>query len=187
MDFRKAERGDLAAAALIYESFPEYYDLIPLSRPELLALIADHIGVENSELSRTVVAVDGSEVVGVYAEQDSNSLKACELICYHRISKALSPESRPRFRERLEAFRKAVPPVPKDSCHLTRFAVAKDRRGTGLATELLQHYADTPTARHYMTLSLHVRADNERAIRFYRKCNFVPLAQTDRYVSMVVQ
>lgn len=184
IDFGPAANEEAEAARLIYESFREYYDLVPTGPEQRIALIAAQIGLTNSELANTTVAIESGACVGVYSVLPSNALAVGQFVGLQRLMGVLAGEPRQRFRSAIEAFRGKVPVSPADSLHIARFAVAERMKGTGLADKMIAHLRETPIAQEWRTLSLHVRANNKRARAFYERNGFTTLERTDSYLMM---
>jgi len=175
----------LAAAQLVYESFAEFYDLLPVAPPDLLRLIDAQFALPNGEITDTVCGIDsGGHVIGVYAAVSASHLAAAQLVGVSGFLQQVPEETRKSFRAALKVFSGQVPPLPIDSYYLARFAVAGALRGTGVAGQLLEHFrmAGGNTSR----LSTHVRRDNSRAIRFYEKFSFkiIPGDRNTVYLAM---
>lgn len=65
-----------------------------------------------------------------------------------------------------------------DTCLLKRFYLAKERRGTGAAKQLLEKITIHAKILHLSRIVIDVSKKNTRAIRFYEKNGFVQFAQT---------
>ena len=59
-----------------------------------------------------------------------------------------------------------------DTAHVTQICVAKEYRGLGLGTLLLNASASELRRRRYSTLTLTVTEDNTEAVSLYRTQNF---------------
>ncbi len=160
-------RARQAAARLVYESFVEFYDLLPLALEDRIAAISDQFELSASELGATVVACHEGEVVGIHSALAAKRLQAAQLAGVASFARGLSREARQNFRTALDHFSGEVPPVPEESFYLARFAVAAERRGSGLAAKLLDHFV--VAGRGSACYSVHARCDNTRALRFYQK------------------
>lgn len=57
-------------------------------------------------------------------------------------------------------------------CRCYGLAVAPTLRGAGLAQKLMEHLTTDATRRGCTAISLEVRCDNQRAIRFYQRLGF---------------
>lgn len=159
-----------ASANLIYESFAEFYDLLPMSMEARLSAIVSQFDLRGTELATTVCACLEDSVVGVYSALSAKRLTVAQLVGVNAFSKMLNSPERRDFRAGLSVFAAQVPPVHEDSFYLARFAVAAEHRGTGLAEHILNHFfvagGDSPQ------FSIHARSNNTRAIRFYEKHGF---------------
>ncbi|MDA1132611.1 MAG: GNAT family N-acetyltransferase [Proteobacteria bacterium] len=168
-DFGAAARLD--SARLTYESFPEFYDLLPVDDDERLAIIARQFDLPASELGATVAAELAGNVVAIFAALPAQRLATAQLVGVAVMRRALPPAAQPEFRAALDAWGGQVPLVPKDTVYLARLAVDAAHRGTGVADAVLAELF----ARHRSAaVSVHARRDNARALAFYRRHGFVP-------------
>jgi len=175
------------AASLVYESFSEYYDLIPTSSKNRLEIIVSHFEAEGTETFGSTVALDKQgSVLGVYSALPATEVKRAQIMTSALIMRSLEQKIRAEFRERLEGFAGQVPDVPDDTFYLSRIAVAAEHRGSGVATQLIKRFRGEAT--EFPRCSVHVRADNAQAIRFYRKHGFEDLRHGPaRYLVMVTE
>lgn len=166
----------LAAAALAVEALQEFYERLPFSHEGLLACVADEFVTEGSELGDAVAALQEGVVVGLFAGYPADAqAERQQQSVFHCLSR-LDPDKLEQALAVLDEHRRSVPTVPAGSFYLARIAVASAQRGTGLAGKVLDAFHRAGAG--HAGLSLHVRADNRRAIAFYRKNGFA-LAGTE--------
>ena len=159
-----------ASAILLYESFAEFYDLLPVSMEARISAIESQFDLRGTELATTVSACLEDRVVGVYSALPAKRLMAAQLLGVTAFSKMLDTTVRREFRTGISVFAAQVPPVPEDSYYLARFAIAAEHRGTGLGGHVLDHFFVAGGG--YRQFSIHARSDNTRAIGFYEKHGF---------------
>jgi ribosomal protein S18 acetylase RimI-like enzyme len=181
------KRDTVAAAHLIYQSFSEFYDLLPIAPIDRAAIIASQFSTKNTEISGAIAVVENGSVLGVFSGIPAKDLGAAQIISISGFDRMLSSKKRPVFRRALKWFRGEIPSVPPDSYYLARIAVTRELRGSGLAAEILQRFK--ASCQNYSQCSLHTRSDNSRAIRFYEKNGFSILTQKTpkKYLAMATR
>jgi ribosomal protein S18 acetylase RimI-like enzyme len=180
--------GRLNAACLVMESLPDYYAVDGIDEIEMAAAVAALIGESQSEIEKGYAAVCGNEVVGILTYLYSESLSAARLVGAQTLFKRLSQESARQFRNHLRNYDAGYGTVPDRSIYLSRFAIHKNYRGSGLASQMMELFLSLkgdPGVRRD-TFSLHVDQKNERAIAFYRKHGFGSYHVGSRYITMVL-
>ncbi len=65
-------------------------------------------------------------------------------------------------------------------CHISMVFVHPDRWGRHVGERLIGYLADQAGSRGYARLQLWTGADNDRALRLYRRVGFVPSGRTSR-------
>ena len=154
---------------------------------EIATAVAAMLCEQGSEVEKGFAAVTGDDVAGVLNFINSGSLPVARLIGTQKLLKGLSKESGKRFREHLKHYNAEYEAAPENSLYLSRFAIHKSYRGSGLAgimmgrfLSLNQESGVTPHA-----FSLHVDQHNHRAIAFYSKYGFAPVNRKKRFVTML--
>jgi ribosomal protein S18 acetylase RimI-like enzyme len=175
-----------AAASMIELSFEEYYGLLPIGAEPRLDAIAGQLGMQGTEIDRAVVALRGRRAVGVYAALPAAGLGRAQMLGALKLAQTLAAADRRVFLGALAAFGDEVPPVPDSSFYLSRLAVDPNSRGAGIGAAMLADLQTVAAKRGCQSISVHVRADNEDAVRFYRTQDFEVQGGTDRrYLTMV--
>jgi ribosomal protein S18 acetylase RimI-like enzyme len=146
---------------------PHFYQTLSSDRAD--AIIASQIVRTGNELSNCWLSLSGERVSGVLCAYPASAQQDLQRDGLHQIARSLTPEELPVFFAHLGGLREQVPPVDERGLYLARFAVDESVRGTNLASDLLRRLIDEAGDDG---MSLHVRADNERAIAFYRKHGF---------------
>lgn len=178
----------MTAAFLVMESLPAYYAVDGIDELEMATAVAALIGELESEIEKGYAAVCGNEVVGILTYLYSESLSAARLVGAQTLFKRLSQESARQFRNHLRNYDAGYGTVPAGSIYLSRFAIDKNYRGSGLASQMMELFLslkdDSGVRRD--KFSLHVDQKNERAIAFYRKHGFGIYHIGARYITMVL-
>jgi ribosomal protein S18 acetylase RimI-like enzyme len=159
----------LAVAELIYLASPHFYDLIPLSRPELFLAIADQIAEPGTEFENTYVDREGGTLRAVVTVIDAALLEKAKSAGMTRFIRRIPADQRADLFRSLTAYSREVAPVGESGAYIPRIAVASSARGQGLAEAMVNsvrmQFPQQPVL-------LHVREDNSAAIGLYRKLGF---------------
>ncbi len=89
-----------------------------------------------------------------------------------------APEPRNDVFENLQRFKQQVSEVAADSFYLARIAVRESSRGLGYGRNLLHDFEAQSLAHGRAKVSLHVRSNNDGAIRFYRSAAYEIISST---------
>ncbi|MBI5162528.1 MAG: GNAT family N-acetyltransferase [Magnetospirillum sp.] len=156
-------------ARLIHASLPEYYDLLPVTAEMRLAAIADMVGTRGTELERVRVAMVEGRPMGVLAGIPAAGLRRAHILATLALLRQVAADHRARCQTDITDFATQIELVGTASYYLARIAVAPAARGMGIADCLMAEFLTEAGTR---PASLHVKTDNERAIRFYRRHGF---------------
>ena len=167
----------LAAASLALEALPDFYRSLPRDESTLLVRIRDEFSSDFTELGDAMAMLDRKRVDGMFAAYPADERTERQEASVRHMLEALDEEGQDSFLSALAQRAAAIGPVPEDSYYLARFAVAQELRGTGFADRLLAAFMHA--GRRYARYTLHVRADNHRAIAFYRKYGFATWGSGD--------
>lgn len=159
---------------LALDAFREVYSETRLTDEALVAILSQEMAEVPGELGDAFAGVGTAPersplLVAMYAGYPAREKTARRQASLFHLTSRMPPEAVPPFFAYLRGHAKALPPVPPDSYYLARFAVVPELRGKGTAELMLR---DFMRRSGFATFSLHVRADNSRAISFYRKCGF---------------
>jgi ribosomal protein S18 acetylase RimI-like enzyme len=187
VDAASMDPAELAAVAeLLYDSFAEFYDLLPCGHDDLRARLSAQIGMAGTEIERVFVHRVGGAIAGCAAVVPARALPAAQVLSTMRLLKGLKPEGRDRFLTDVKALSGSLPAPPDESLYLSRIAVAQPFRGTAVGADLLGAVLSVARSEQHRAVSAHVHADNHRALAFYRKQGFhVPAAGDGRYLCIV--
>jgi ribosomal protein S18 acetylase RimI-like enzyme len=177
----------LSASYLVMESLPAYYMVDGIDELEMATAVAGLIGESGSEIEKGYAALSGEEVVGIFTFLCSELLSKARLVGTQALIKRLSHDSAKQFCNHLKHYDAGFGIVPDGSIYLSRFAIDKYYRGSGLASQMIELFLsledDFGVRRD--KFSLHVDRKNERAIAFYRKHGFGIHHTGSRYLTMV--
>ena len=181
------ENSRLSASRLVMESLPAYYVVDGIDECEMASAVAAMLGKKGSEIEKGYAALYKGEVVGIFTFLYGEELPTARIVGTQTLFKHLSTDSARKFRNHLQHYNGGFGTVPRESIYLSRFAVDKDYRGSGLASRLLEVFLclEDDNVRGRDQFSLHVDRDNERAIAFYSKHEFYMYHTGLRYLTMV--
>ena len=164
---------------LVYESLPTYYDLIPGDMARKLAIIETLIRERSGELRDMYVSGDSDGLVAVVA---ASELSKCQMTGVLSLIGTLTPEERSSFRSGLDGYPRLTA-TPSEGTYVSRFAVQSQRRGSGLARDIME----SSIKMFPNPLFLHVSLANERARAFYSKMGFQPTEIGDSFATMTFE
>lgn len=164
------------AAALAYGAFADFYSLFSRDRERLLPAIAQQFGFP-SELNHLVAAIEDGRLVGIAAHYELGEMQARQMEGA-RVLLAAADDARAATAA-LPAYGRNFPPPGDRGAYCSRFSIAGDKRGTGLAASLLERMESGIARRGWSPVKLHVRRDNARALAFYAKSGYGPEGPRD--------
>jgi ribosomal protein S18 acetylase RimI-like enzyme len=160
-----------AAAALAHLAFEDFYSIFTADRARILPAIAAQFQSE-TELNRLVAAIDSGELVAIGACYDAAEMamrQAAGLRLLLEVADDIGAATKG-----LRGFAAHFSAPGAEDAYISRFAVAREQRGSGVAMDLLDRVERAARARDRRRISLHVRRDNHRGIAFYRKAGYLP-------------
>lgn len=167
-----------AAAALLYDSDPPYYDFWLGSQDLALTILAalwQRSAGAYSAVNIQVVhdSVGFAALFSAYPAAFENSLTQHS----EAVLKAVHADALAMLqRENQLAY--LFPRIPDDAWYLRTLAVAAERRGAGLGAQLLCHVEQQARDQGYSLLLTDVDSGNPRAVRFYQRAGFEILVET---------
>jgi len=169
--FNKPETDDqkIAAAHLIVQSIPEFYDFFSLECGELLTQISSEFFSGRSEISSTECMICNSDVVAIVSTLPARKLRIAQMYSVMNLLSLVKKDVE-RVKVRLKQHSDLVQPISDDSFYLSRIAVAAEHRGKGFGNAALRHFIDLGSG--YRKLSLHVNVKNSVAISMYKGIGF---------------
>lgn len=159
----------LAVAELVYLASPHFYNLIPLSRPELMDAIADQIAEPGTEFENTYVDREGGSLRAVVTVIDAALLEKAKAAGLTRFIRRIPANQRADFFRSLTDYSSRVAPVGETGAYIPRISVASFARGQGLAAAMVNAVR---TLFPQLPILLHVKQDNSAAINLYKKLGF---------------
>jgi len=157
-------------ARLVYQAHPEYYDLFCDDRTRLLEAIRSQLLEADSELGNTRILFAGTQVVGVHSWYHASDTDVRKMVSLRILMDVLDPSL--AALERLRQFKCELPPIDPDTCYLSRITVAENVRGSGFGQLLIRDFEQEAVRAGCRLVSLHVRGENHRAIRFYEAAGY---------------
>ncbi len=156
-------------ADLLYQASPQFYDLIPLPKSEVLDAITAQIGEPGTEFADTFVDLGSNGVRAAVAVVDATALDRAKSAGLARFLRLVPAGMRSVFFQDLSAYGKQVPPLNQPGRYIARISVAESCRGHGLAAAMIY---ETKRQAGELPVLLHVHEDNSAAIRLYSKLGF---------------
>lgn len=170
----------LRAASLVLAALPELY--APLDPDLVLSVIAEQFSETGTEISDGEAALIDGKTVGIACGYPAEQMPQRQGSMLHHLLSTLSGEAIAAFVGHLRKFRAQIPSIANGGYYLARIAVDPAHRGSGVADRLLVRFlAGEPGGR----ASLHVRADNVRAIAFYSRHGFAFHESGTKYAIML--
>jgi ribosomal protein S18 acetylase RimI-like enzyme len=161
------------AAVLAAEAMPILYD--PVGSQAIPMLAAEFL-LPDGELGQAV-AVVGGEVDGLVAAYPAADYADRQRTSLHHALGNLDRVGASKMVAALRDLSGEVPSEGLNGVYIARFTVRSALRGSGLADRLMETFvADRPLA------TLHVSADNVRAISFYRRHGFEERSRSRSYL-----
>ena len=167
-----------AAAALLYDSDPPYYDFWLGSQDLALTILAalwQQSAGAYSAVNIQVVhdSVGLAALFSAYPAAFENSLAQHSEVAL----KAVHTDALAML-QRESQLAYLFPRIPDDAWYLRTLAVAAERRGAGLGAQLLRHVEQQARDQGYSLLLTDVDSGNPRAVRFYQRAGFEILVET---------
>jgi ribosomal protein S18 acetylase RimI-like enzyme len=158
----------IAAARCIHASDDFFYAVFGLEESLLLSTLAALMADTGSDLGSTRVLADAGNVCGAYAAYPTNEAATRQAATAKTLLRVAGSEMAAAM-ARLREFSALVPPLPDASFYLAKIGVLPEARGEGIGAALLEDFESEAAGRGLCSLCLHVRAENERAVRFYER------------------
>lgn len=161
------------AAALVFESFSEFYELFSGNSASIVHCLAEQLQNPASEIGINRLLFVEGEVAGVYAFIPSSETALRRLVGFRSLLRL--SELKPDASVRALAFSRGVEPVPVGEALWTRLATAPRFRGRGLALRMSYALLEEASRVGYRTLYSHVRRDNDASLALHARLGFKPL------------
>ena len=146
-----------------------------------LEIISEWRSRKSSELSlaRATALLEGERVLGGYIALRGRDLARCRKADLLWLLKRCSAAERRDLSQRLENSRELFAPVPAEHCYLSKIGLLPEYRGQGFGSFLLDAFISASVEKGYDTLRLDVCADNQAAIRLYRRRGFEVIGEAE--------
>ena len=154
----------MVAAHLAAEAMADLYEDVG---HEAVEVLSREFLINGSELGDAAVLLD-KDVCGLIAAYPAREYQSRQRVSLHHALGSLSPEGGKKLISALRRLADQIPQGRIEGAYIARFAVRADLRGSGTANRMLEQFLSDQK-----TVSLHVRADNSRAIAFYRRHGFI--------------
>lgn len=172
------------AADLVYQSLPAYYDLFGFDKPVVISMISEQFHLSGSEVSDGVALCDAA-VAGICFGLPGHKVRSAQLVSLGHLRNLVPKAERLAVGQRVSAFASLVQPVSVGGRYLSRFAVRRDRRGSGIADRLLDAFLQSVPLGE--AAILHVKRDNVAATRFYARHGFAAAPAGEGFEYIVMQ
>ncbi len=156
-------------ADLVFDAFPEFYGLLPVSVDRRRSILSKEIGMPGGELENCFGVLREDVEIALVAVIPTENLITAQQASALSLMRALDAADRKEFASRLTGFSSTVEPVRTDGIYLPRLAVVPEARGIGAGTQAMRHIMKHYGSRNY---ALHVRRDNAPIIRLHSKLGF---------------
>ena len=162
------ESGRAVAAALLAESFVQFYNSLGLDQARLLAALADELVELGTEMEFTRTLIDADVPIGVMAAYPADQMAERQQASLFHLVSSFEDHAEAIF-EACASHAALVSTVPVGSFYLARLAIYDRYRGTGCAALMLRQLRSEAADR---PVSLHVHSENVRAIALYERNGF---------------
>ncbi len=170
------EPHSMQAAELACLAFEDFYGLFSADRSKLIPVIAAQFR-NYSELNRQVAAMENNRVVGICSYYPIAEMAGRQIAGVRSLLAVA--DDMIGSTKLLRGFKQNFADAEEESAYIARLSVSIDKRGRGLAGDLLEK-AETVILKHGLVkVRLHVRKDNARALAFYAKAGYAALDTTN--------
>jgi GNAT superfamily N-acetyltransferase len=168
-----SESQRLDVAEILYHSFAEFYDIFTTSNEALFSNMAAQMIALGTELGCTHIIQSGDRLVGAFSWYPAKENSQRQMASLKRLL-TISGLSR-NIAERMRAFARSIPANGLDGAYLARIAVRADARKQGIGSLMMAEFEAQAESSGFTSVCLHMRQDNEVALRFYARLGFTPI------------
>lgn len=165
------------AAHLVYESFPEFYDLFSDNQDAIIERIASQLKEPMSEIGISRILVRNNEVAGLYTYLPSNEVNRRRCVSLRHLLGMRN--LRADVHKQIAEFGKGIEPVPKDNILWTRLSISKKLRGLGLGRLLSKQLINEIQTKGYNKLYSHVNVNHAPSIAMHHFLGFRRFSEND--------
>jgi ribosomal protein S18 acetylase RimI-like enzyme len=126
---------------------------------------------------RTLVAVEDRRVVGMAARFPDTEWPRLRVRTGVVMLAAAGPRHAVPLIRRARVEERIMAPIPSGRVYVMSLAVVPEHRGRGIGARLLDRVSEEAREKGMQAVALDVAADNERAIRFYRREGFETVSE----------
>jgi GNAT superfamily N-acetyltransferase len=160
-------------AELVYESFPEFYELVSDNRADVVACISEQLRNPASEIGINRVLLVDRDVAGIYTYIPSGEASLRRMIGFRSLLRV--PSAKPDAGTRAAEFGRGIEPVPGGEALWTRLATASRFRGRGLGLRMSHALIDEVSKAGFRQLFSHVHRENAASLALHERLGFEPL------------
>lgn len=148
---------------------PQFYKLVPVDSAVLHGVLGASIGAPGSEFENSFMAGTAERPAGIVASVPIDRLKRAQQASTISLMRHIEREDLAAFRSAVAEYSSSVESIEGSGRYLSRVAVAREARGTGLGERLVAQIIAEAAGGNVW---LHVAKDNGNAIRLYERLGF---------------
>jgi ribosomal protein S18 acetylase RimI-like enzyme len=159
------------AADLAFLAFEDFYSLFSEDRSVMHSVIVEQLK-SFSELNQHIACFQNNMVAGIcafYNITEMSERQTAGILGLLRAVRDIVGST-----NELSRYRKQFVIPTTDGVYISRFAIDKGMRGSGLASDLLHNAESNFQRLGAKRVSLHVRRDNKQALAFYVHAGYEP-------------
>lgn len=172
-----------AAAGLIHQAFPEFYDAFSDESSVLDSAIAEQLLEPKSELGIARLLIVGADLAGISTYHSCREAGRRRLISLRHLLAIRG--CRADAIDRAKAFQAGVEPVVGDGLYLCRIAIGAPFRGLGLSRVLGGAIVEEAKLGGHPRILAHVREGNLASLQLFDSLGFTRL-QSGAYTHVAV-
>lgn len=172
-------------ADLVYQAFPEFYQLFSANRKSVLDCLVAQLREPRSELGLPRLMLLEGRVAGVYCQTPTADVSRRRMISFRRL--LAIPSGHPNASAAASAFGAKVQPLPHDSIVLARIAVSPDFRGQGLGKRLLHAFVAEGRRLGFRRVYSQVAATNTASLHMHESLGFTRVSGWESFDHLTLE